>query len=342
MPLSEFSLIKRYFTQQTVKNPSTRLGIGDDCALLSLPEGYELAVTTDTMVENVHFFAGADPGQLGHKLLAVNLSDLASMGAKPVSVTLALTLPNVDERWLTAFTKGFLNLAERHSVDLIGGDTTSGPLTLTVQAMGLVPRGKALLRSSALPGDYIYMTGSLGDAGLGLKISQGYHCADPDAALKRFHTPEPQIEAGMALTGIANACIDISDGLAGDLGHILEQSNVGACLDWDALPLSDAVLAYINDTGDWSMPLSAGDDYELCFTVSPESAVQLTRLNKAADLSIYLPLPTGEGRGEGSQKNLNHAIKCRKIGIIESTPGLRLHKSGAVQPFNSKGYEHFS
>ena len=275
MPLSEFSLIKRYFTQQTVKNPSTRLGIGDDCALLSLPEGYELAVTTDTMVEKVHFFAGTDPEQLGHKLLAVNLSDLASMGAKPVSVTLALTLPNVDETWLTAFAKGFLNLAKRHSVDLIGGDTTSGPLTLTVQAMGLVPRGKALLRSSALPGDYIYVTGSLGDAGLGLKISQGYRCADPDAALQRFHQPDPQIEAGLALSGIANACIDISDGLAGDLGHILEQSNVGACLDWDALPLSDAVLTYIKDTGDWSMPLTAGDDYELCFTVSPEKAAQL-------------------------------------------------------------------
>jgi thiamine-monophosphate kinase len=311
MPISEFALIQRFFTQQTVKNSSTRLSIGDDCALLSLPAGYELAVTTDTMVENVHFFAGTSPEQLGHKLLAVNLSDLASMGAKPVSVTLALTLPKVDETWLTAFAKGFLNLAERYSVDLIGGDTTAGPLTLTVQAMGLVPRGKALMRSSAKAGDFIYLTGSLGDAGLGLKISQDYHCADPDAALKRFHQPDPQIDAGLALTGIANACIDVSDGLAGDLGHILEQSNVGACLYWDALPLSDAVLSYINDTGDWSMPLTAGDDYELCFTVSPEKAAQLT-------------------------------INCRKIGVIESMPGLRLHKSGATRPLNCKGYEHFS
>ena len=311
MPLSEFSLIQRFFIQQTVKNASTRLGIGDDCALLSLPDRYELAVTTDTMVENVHFFAGADPEQLGHKLLAVNLSDLASMGAKPVSVTLALTLPRVDENWLALFANGFLSLAERYSVDLIGGDTTSGSLTLTVQAMGLVPKGKALLRSSALPGDFIYLTGSLGNAGLGLKIIQGYHCANPDAALQRFHQPNPQIEAGLALTGIANACIDVSDGLAGDLGHILEQSNVGACLDWEALPLSDAVLAYINDTGDWSMPLTAGDDYELCFTVSPEKAAQL-------------------------------AINCTKIGVIESTPGLRLQKSGIIQPLTSKGYEHFS
>ncbi len=311
MPLSEFSLIQRFFTRQTVKNASTRLGIGDDCALLSVPEGYELAVTTDTMVENVHFFAGTDPEQLGHKLLAVNLSDLASMGARPVSVTLALTLPRVDENWLTAFSKGFLNLAEQYSVDLIGGDTTSGPLTITVQAMGLVPKGKALLRSSAKPGDFVYLTGSLGDAGLGLKIKQGYHCDDPHASYQRFNQPNPQIYAGLALLDIANACIDVSDGLAGDLGHILEQSKVGACLDWEALPLSAAVLAYINATGDWIMPLIAGDDYELCFTVSPEKASQLT-------------------------------INFTKIGVIESTPGLRLRKSGTIQPFNSKGYEHFS
>ena len=311
MPLTEFSLIQRFFTRQRVKNPSTRLGIGDDCALLSLPDGYELAVTTDTMVENVHFFAGTDPEQLGHKLLTVNLSDLASMGAKPVSVTLALTLPKVDENWLTGFAKGFLGLAERYSVDLIGGDTTSGPLTLTVQAMGLVPKGKALMRSSAKPGDFIYLTGSLGDAGLGLKIVQGYRCDYPEAVLTRFNRPDPQIAAGLALIGIANACIDVSDGLAGDLSHILEQSNVGASLDWEALPLSDAVRAYINETGDWSMPLIAGDDYELCFTVSPEKAALLT-------------------------------IDCTKIGVIESTPGLRLHKSGTLQPFNSKSYEHFS
>jgi len=311
MPLSEFSLIQRFFTRQKVKNQTTSLGIGDDCALLSIPNGYELAVTTDTMVENVHFFAGTDPEQLGHKLLAVNLSDLASMGAKPVSVMLALTLPSVDENWLAAFAKGFLSLAENYSVDLMGGDTTSGPLTLTVQAMGLVPQGKALMRSSAKAGDYIYLTGSLGDAGLGLKISQGYYCTNPLAAQKRFNQPDPRVEAGLALTGIANACIDVSDGLAGDLGHILEQSNVGACLYWDALPLSDTVLAYINETGDWSMPLNAGDDYELCFTVSPEKAAQLT-------------------------------VNCKKIGVIETKPGLRLIKAGTIQPLKSKGYEHFS
>lgn len=313
--LTEFSLIRRFFTRQEVKNSSTCLGIGDDCALLSIPDGYQLAVTTDTMVENVHFFAGADPEQLGHKLLAVNLSDLAGMGAKPLSVTLALTLPGVDEQWLTAFAKGFLALAQRYSVDLIGGDTTSGPLTLTVQAMGLVPRGKALMRSTAQPGDLVFMTGFLGDAGLGLKIKQGYHCANPDAALTRFNRPDPRIDAGLVLRDIASACIDVSDGLAGDLGHILEQSNVGACLDWEALPLSEAVRTYIQDTGDWLMPLTAGDDYELCFTVSQE---------KAPVFEAYCEFP------------------CKKIGVIESEPGLRLNKSGNIQALQVKAYEHFS
>lgn len=311
MPLSEFSLIQRFFTKQHITNSSTRLGIGDDCALMSIPDGYELAVTTDTMVENVHFFAGVDPRLLGHKLLAVNLSDLASMGAKPVSVTLALTLPDIDEKWLSEFSQGFLKLAERHSVDLIGGDTTSGPLTLTVQAMGLVPKGLALRRSNAKPGDFIYMTGFLGDAGLGLKIHQGYHCKDPEAALARFNQPDPQSQAGQDLLGVANACIDLSDGLVGDLGHILEQSHLGACLDWNALPLSKVVQTYIDETGDWSMPLTAGDDYELCFTVSPE------RLG-----SLIVP--------------------ATKIGVIESEPGLRLKKSGKIQSIEVKAFEHFS
>lgn len=311
MPLSEFSLIRRFFTAQKISNPSTQLSIGDDCALLSIPEGYELAITADTMVENVHFFAGADPKQLGHKLLAVNLSDLAAMGAKPLSVTLALTLPKVDEAWLTAFAEGFLALAARYSVDLIGGDTTSGPLTLTVQAMGLVPKGQSLKRSAAKPGDDIYVTGNLGDAGLGLKIRQGYRCGQPGAALQRFDQPEPRCIEGQALLGIANACIDISDGLAGDLGHILEQSGVGATIDWAALPLSAEVQAYCDATGDWRLPLSAGDDYELCFTVSSEKASSLP-------------------------------FDCHKIGVIETAPGLRLHKAGTLHSLKAQGYEHFS
>jgi thiamine-monophosphate kinase len=311
MPLSEFSLIQRFFTHQTVKNPTTRLGIGDDCALLSIPDGFELAITTDTMVENVHFFKDTDPRQLGHKLLAVNLSDLASMGAKPLSVTLAITLPNVDEAWLNAFATGFLTLAERHHVDLIGGDTTAGALTLTVQALGLVPRGLALTRSAAKVGDYIYLSGNIGDAGLGLKITQGYHCTQPDHALKQFNQPEPACELGQGLCGVANACIDISDGLSSDLRHILQQSQVGACLNWDDLPLSSAVLSYIHDTGDWLLPLTAGDDYQLCFTVSPEKAALIPE-------------------------------SCQKIGLIEAQHGLRLNKSSKIQLMEIKGYEHFS
>jgi len=311
MALTEFSLIQRFFTQQRVTNSTTTLGIGDDCALLSIPEGFQLAVTTDSMVENVHFFAGADPEQLGYKLLAVNLSDLASMGAKPLSVTLAISLPSVDEAWMSSFAKGFLNLAEQYSVDLIGGDTTSGPLTLTVQALGLVPKGKGLRRSTAKPGDLIYLTGNIGDAGLGLKIKHGFACSDSELPLARFNRPKPQVEVGLALLNIANACIDISDGLLADLGHILAQSQVGARLDWELLPLSEAVQSYIIKTGDWSMPLIAGDDYELCFTVSPEKSALLT-------------------------------IPCTQIGVIEADPKLRLYKSGQLQSLTSKGYEHFS
>ncbi len=311
MSLSEFGLIQRFFAQQSLKSPHNQLGVGDDCALLEIPAGYQLAVTTDTMVENVHFFAGADPRQLGHKLLAVNLSDLASMGAEPFAVTLALTLPKVDEVWLSQFSQGFLDLAQQYTVDLIGGDTTKGYLTLTVQALGLVPKGLAMKRSAAKPGDFVYVTGCLGDAGLGLKIEQGYQCLSPDQALQQFHQPLPCVEQGLALRGIANACIDISDGLAADLGHILEKSAVGAAIDVDALPLSAAVKGYIAETGDWQMPLTAGDDYQLCFTVSPDKVKDLT-------------------------------IACWQIGKIEQQPGLRVLRSGKFQTLEVQGFEHFS
>ncbi len=311
MALGEFDLIKRYFAVHAPQHAFNQLGIGDDCALLSIPAGYQLAVTADTMVENVHFFADADPKLLGHKLLAVNLSDLAAMGAEPFAVTLALTLPKVDADWLQAFAEGFIGLARQYKVDLIGGDTTAGPLTLTVQAMGVVPQGRALLRSAAKVGDLIYVTGQLGNAGLGLKIKQGQTCDNPELPMRCFNQPQPRINQGLALRDIANACIDISDGLAADLGHILERSVVGACLDWDKLPLSLEVDRYIKQTGDWRMPLIAGDDYELCFTVP-------------ADCSQ--PLPTGS--------------VC--VGVIEAVPGLRISRAGRVDTFEAKGFEHFS
>ena len=317
MALSEFGLIDRYFSGQQLQNPVTHLGIGDDCALLNIPKGFELALTTDTMVENVHFFAGTNPQWLGHKLLAVNLSDLSSMGAKPVAVTLALTLPRVDEAWLEAFAKGFLSLAKQYSVDLVGGDTTSGALTLTVQAMGLVPKGKSLLRSAAKVGDFIYLTGEPGNAGLGLKIEQGYRGDDTKSALQCLHQPQPRVSAGLLIRNFANACIDVSDGLAADLGHILTASQVGARVIWDDIVLSSSVQEYIKATGDWKMPLIAGDDYELCFTVSPEKAPFIEQVIAEMECS------------------------CRHIGVIESQPGLRLHKDGEVIGFAEKGFEHF-
>ena len=311
MSVSEFGLIQRYFSSQAISNSVNRLGIGDDCALMSIPSGYELAITTDTMVENVHFFAGTDPKALGHKLLAVNLSDLAAMGAEPVSVTLALTLPEVDEDWLKKFSEGFLNLAKQFSVDLIGGDTTSGSLTLTVQALGVVPEGHAIRRSTAKPGDLVFVTGNLGEAGLGLKINAGYECGSPETALKQFNQPNPRVKEGLAIRAYANSCIDLSDGIASDLKHILEKSDVGAWLDWDKLPLSREVDEYINVTGDWVMPLSAGDDYELCFTVSPDKV-------DAID------------------------IACTQIGVIEKKPGLRIQRDGVTEDIEVKGFEHFS
>jgi thiamine-monophosphate kinase len=316
--LTEFSVIKQYFSERRSSNPETKLGIGDDCALLNIPDDHELVVTTDTMVEAVHFFSNGDAESLGYKLLAVNLSDLASMGARPIAVTLALTMPKINPEWLTDFASGFFQLAERYSVDLIGGDTTSGPLTLTVQALGLVSRGTALYRSTAKPGHLIYLTGNLGSAGLGLKALQGYQKTQVTEALLRFHRPEPRIEIGLVIQNYASACIDVSDGLLADLGHILESSQVGACLDWEKIPLSNEVRAYIEQTGDWDMPLTAGDDYELCFSVEPEQ-------QQALESTLY-------GLG----------FDCSHIGNIEAEPGLRLNKAGIVTNLNSKGFEHFS
>jgi len=310
MPVSEFGLIKQFFTRPA-QNRCTRLSVGDDCALLSVPEGYELAITTDTMVENVHFFPDVNPEQLAYKLLAVNLSDLASMGAEPIAVTLALTLPRVDDAWLLAFSKGLFALAGQYGVDLVGGDTTLGSLTLSIQAMGLVKKGKALKRSGAKAGDLICVTGSLGDAALGLKIKQGYNSDYASDALHRFNMPSPKVEQGLLLQGVANACIDISDGLAADLGHILESSQLGALLNYSDLPLSKGVKDYIKKQDEPFFPLSAGEDYQLCFTISPEKMMRLS-------------------------------MEYTCIGVIEQQQGLRLkHQSGEILDFKTQGYDHF-
>lgn len=275
MAVSEFELIKHYFSGLTQTRDDVLLGIGDDCALLSPPAGKQLAVTMDTLVAGRHFFPDVDPESLGHKALAVNLSDLAAMGAEPAWATLALTLPDVDEPWLSAFATGFSRLAAEYHVQLVGGDTTRGPLSISIQMQGFVDADRVLRRSGAQPGELIYVTGQLGLAALELSMRQQGQLNWPATALDK---PRPRIEEGMVLAGIASAAIDISDGLLADLGHICEASGTGALIQCNALPLDPRVDQHIQSTQDWSLPLSGGDDYELCFTVPENCQQQLQQL----------------------------------------------------------------
>jgi thiamine-monophosphate kinase len=320
VPLTEFDLIDRYFRDLTPGRGDVVLGIGDDCALLEVPQGRRLAVTIDTLVEGVHFARGADPESLGHKALAVNLSDLAAMGAEPAWVTLALTLPRAEANWLEGFANGFGALARAHGVALVGGDTTRGPLSITVQAHGLVEPGRELRRSGARAGDLIYVTGTLGDAGLALMVQQGLFVGPEHLEFlrRRLDRPEPRLAAGRALRGIATAAIDISDGLASDLGHVLKASGCGALIWMDRLPLSAAMRDYVTETGDWSPALSAGDDYELCLVVPSKK----------------------QAEAEAMGRELDCELSC--IGMIEEMAGLRcLAEDGRLVDATS-GYDHFS
>lgn len=275
--LSEFSLIEKYFKQLTSPRSDTVLGIGDDCALLSCPADKVVAVSIDTLVSGVHFFADVDPESLGYKSLAVGLSDLAAMGAEPAWFTLALTLPQVDENWLQAFAKGLSKIAAPSQIQLVGGDTTRGPLTISIQVHGHVSAVHALRRDGAKPGDRIYVSGTLGDAGAALKRRlDGWHdeCLseqDWRYLQQRLLYPTPRNELGLALAGSATSAIDISDGLLADLGHILDKSEVGASIKLDLLPLSSAMkkLAPALAT---KLALTSGDDYEICFTLPVELA----------------------------------------------------------------------
>lgn len=291
--------------------------MGDDCALLACQPDQVLAATIDTLVSGVHFFPQIDPVSLGYRALAVALSDLAAMAADPAWVLLALTLPEVDVAWLQDFACGFLALTERYCVDLVGGNLTRGPLTITVQALGWVPEQQALKRSAAKPGDWVCVSGFLGEAGLGLKMLLGEVDWRDERAIKHFLRPQPQVEFGLALRGLAHACIDVSDGLAQDLGHVLVASQVGASIDWEALPLSQAVRRYIAETGDWHLPLSAGDDYKLCFTVPPQHVAQL------------------------EQRLQRLGLAWHRIGEIEENSGLRLRKDGRIISVPPTGYRHF-
>jgi thiamine-monophosphate kinase len=249
------------------------LGVGDDAALVRVSRGSELAVSADMLVEGRHFFAGADAVELGHKALAVNLSDLAAMGAKPRWATLALAVPRVDRKWLAGFSRGFMALALRHSVALVGGDTTRGPLTIAVQIMGEVPAGKALRRDGAQVGDDVWVSGYLGEAAMALDMiadKRSRRLSKDERALleKRLDTPTPRVALGMALRGIANSAIDLSDGLLADLGHICERSSVAAEIEWEAVPAMPVVRAYAQTDRGAAALLGGGDDYELCFTAS--------------------------------------------------------------------------
>ena len=263
--LGEFELIARYFT------PPVRravLGVGDDCALLDVAAGMTLAVSTDMLVEGRHFVSTVSPERLGHKALAVNLSDLAACGARPLAFTLALAMPQADEAFLAPFTRGLLALADRHGCELVGGDTTRGPLTIAITVFGEVVAGAALLRSGARPGDDLYVSGTLGDARLALEVLRGTVTVTGDAFARvrgAMEEPEPRVALGLALVGVASSAIDVSDGLAGDLGHVLRRSGVAAVVDVDALPRS-ADLAAQPAAMQRECLLAGGDDYELVFT----------------------------------------------------------------------------
>ncbi|MGZ5084898.1 MAG: thiamine-phosphate kinase, partial [Usitatibacter sp.] len=263
---SEFDLIARHFTKPA---GNAVLGVGDDCALVDVTNGMDLAVSTDTMVSGTHFFPDVDPENLGHKTLAVNLSDIAAMGAMPYWAMLALTLPSVDHDWLSAFAKGFFDLAAEYNVSLIGGDTTRGPLTITVTILGQVPTGAALRRNGAKAGNDVWVSGNIGDAALAVAHRHGKVVlteADYREAVMRLYEPTPRVALGQALRGMATSAIDISDGLLADLGHICRLSGVGATVDLGSIPVSEIGARHFNDDKALAAIVAGGDDYELCFT----------------------------------------------------------------------------
>ena len=322
--MGEFELIRKFFQRPARRSP---LGVGDDCALLAPAPGMQLAVSTDMLVEGRHFFADVHPKLLGHKALAVNLSDLAASGARPLAFTLALSMPRADASWCQAFADGLFALAEQHDCELVGGDTTQGPLNICITVFGEVPAGQALLRSGAQVDDDIWVSGSLGDARIALDALLRQHALPPAVlaqARQRLEQPTPRVALGMALRGIASSCLDVSDGLLGDLNHILEASRVGARIDANITsslmqarrhPLMAALAMSRID----ACTLAGGDDYELCFT-APSSAQAAVR-----DAAAQAGVP----------------VTC--IGRIEAERGIRVMTPGGQQlPLRFAGFEHFA
>jgi thiamine-monophosphate kinase len=332
--MGEFDLIERFFKtpasaiHQQAKHPAIQAGIGDDCAILQPAAGMQIAISSDMLVEGRHFFADIDPYKLGHKSLAVNLSDLAACGAKPLAFTLALALPKADAAWLEPFSKGLLALAAQHDCYLIGGDTTQGPLNISITVFGEIPKQQALLRSGAKVGDDIYVSGTVGDARLALENFRG-NVNLPDElfaqARTRMETPTPRIALGMALRGIANSAIDVSDGLLGDLGHILKQSAVGAIINTSiAINLiavkadSTSAKSKFNPQKQLEYVFAGGDDYELVFTapVTMRQAVQAASIVSATNVT--------------------------RIGSVEADIGLRLVDAHGQSVKNNFGsWDHF-
>ena len=328
--MTEFDLIARYFTRPAKRGAHhVAVGVGDDCAIINPPPGTQLAVSSDMLVEGRHFFSDVSPYSLGHKALAVNLSDLAACGATPIGFTLALALPRIDEAWLQEFSRGLWALADAHGCALMGGDTTQGPLNICITVFGEVPSGRALLRSGAQVGDDIYVSGTLGDARLALEALQGKIELPPEIlaqARQRLELPTPRVALGTALRGIATSSIDISDGLAGDLGHILKASGVGAQVDAEiTINLIAASAGFDWAKGQYDAKehlnrvLSGGDDYELAFTAPPSAkgAVQ------AASASSQTPVT--------------------RIGVIQSEPGMQLvDSSGIAVDGQFASFDHFA
>ena len=320
----EFDLIAKYFTRAT---PGAVLGVGDDCALLAPTPGMQLAVSSDMLLEGRHFSPQDSPAGLGHKSLAVNLSDLAAMGATPRWATLAIALPEENDAWLTAFARGFFRIADQYGIELIGGDTTRGALTLSITVMGEVPPGQALRRDGAKLGHDVWVSGVIGSAAMALAYRQGrlfMEQIDAAKVLPALYLPTPRVALGIALRGVASSAIDISDGLLGDLGHILERSHVGAGpigarLEFAALPTLPVVQAYLHEAVARDCVLAGGDDYELCFTapVSKRDAV----------------IEAAESAG----------VAVTRIGQITATPGLAvIDANGLPLNFDKTGYDHFA
>ena len=317
----EFELIARHFTRQGRRARATvGLGVGDDCALLSPAPGQQLAVSSDMLVEGRHFLSTVAPERLGHKALAVNLSDLAACGAEPLAFTLALALPRGDDAFAAALARGLFALADAHGIELVGGDTTAGPLNLCLTVIGQVPPGQALLRSGARAGDRLWVSGRLGDARLALEVFRGtveLAGSDFDTVRRAMELPEPRVALGLALRGLATSAIDLSDGLVGDLGHVLARSGVGATVEVDALPHS-AVVAAMPRALQHTCVLAGGDDYELLFT-APAGQDDAVRA-------------AGERAG----------VAVTPIGRIEATAGLRLiDAEGQPIVFTERAFDHF-